>query len=56
MFQLTWADLYFAAIVDSWTDSTKINILEDYSSLQHIKNTVFGIPQIKTWVETRPDK
>lgn len=55
LFQLTWADLYFAAVVDLFSSFVKMNILEGYTCLQDLKDKVLAIPQIKSWVETRPD-
>lgn len=54
LFQLTWADLYFVAILDYVNSMAKTDIIEGYPNLQAVRNNVLAIPAIKSWVETRP--
>lgn len=53
--QLTWADLYFAALLDYLSFMVKSDLIEGYANLQAVKNNVYGIPAIKNWIETRPE-
>lgn len=53
-FQLSWADLFFVAVLDYLNYMAKINILENRPKLQTLKETVLAIPQIKSWIEKRP--
>lgn len=42
-------------MIETLSGILKINIIEEYPNLQELKDTVFAIPQIKSWVEKRPD-
>jgi len=52
--KLSWADLFFVAILDYVNYMAKIDLLEGHPKLQALKEQVLAIPQIKTWVEKRP--
>lgn len=52
---LTWADIYFVGLLDFLNSMAGIDITEGYSGLQAVKNNVLIIPDIKEWIETRPD-
>lgn len=54
VFQLSWADLFFVAVLDYLNFMAKINLLEGRPKLQTLKEQVLAVPQIKTWVEKRP--
>lgn len=54
LFQLSWADLFFVAILDYLNFMVKIDLLEGRPKLQGLKEQVLAVPQIKTWVEKRP--
>ena len=50
--KLTWADIFFAATIDglSLTD-----IIENADNLKQLKDKVFALPGIKTWISKRPE-
>ncbi|RZC43019.1 glutathione S-transferase [Asbolus verrucosus] len=52
--KLTWADLYFVALLKYLNFMCGTDIIADYSNLVALKNTVLEIPAIKAWVEKRP--
>lgn len=58
MFQLTWADFYFAAIIGTLNlfagDDEPTKILETYKNLAGVKETVENLPAIKKWIAERP--
>nr|AVT42193.1 glutathione S-transferase s7 [Lissorhoptrus oryzophilus] len=51
--KLTWADLYFAGMIEYLNYLCQRNILEKYPTLSKVKETVENIPTIKTWVDKR---
>jgi len=51
---LSWADLFFVAILDYLNFLVKIDLLEGRPKLQALKQQVLAVPQIKTWVDKRP--
>jgi len=53
--QTTWADLYFAAVVNSGLIHSKIDFLSTYPTLKAYLNSVLSIPQIKAYIEKRPE-
>lgn len=54
LFQLTWADLYFAAITDLLSNVLKDNLLAPYPSLAALKEKVDSLPSISAYREKRP--
>lgn len=52
--KLSWADLYFVAILDTFIFMVKTDLLEGRPKLQALKERVLAIPQIKSWIEKRP--
>ncbi|XP_055705974.1 glutathione S-transferase [Phlebotomus papatasi] len=52
--KLTWADLYFAGILDYLNYMTKTDLTEKYPNLKAVVDNVLGIESIKAWVEKRP--
>lgn len=52
--QLTWADVYFAGILDYLNYMTRTDLVEKYPNLKRIVETVTSLEQIKTWLEKRP--
>jgi len=55
IFQLTWADLFFAAVLHLFTLWSGEGIMEEYPNLQKVANMVYSIDSIKTWIENRPE-
>ncbi|KAK9888704.1 hypothetical protein WA026_000933 [Henosepilachna vigintioctopunctata] len=52
--RLTWADIYFVAILDYLSFLTEGDIIKNYPHLNSVKNNVLNIPKIKEWVAKRP--
>ncbi|XP_018334282.1 glutathione S-transferase-like [Agrilus planipennis] len=52
--KLTWADMMFAGMLDYFNFMTKGNLIENYPNLQTVVDNVLNIPQIKNWIEKRP--
>lgn len=52
--QLTWADVYFAGILDYLNYMVKIDLIEKYPNLKRVVNGVNDLEQIKAWLEKRP--
>lgn len=52
--QLTWADVYFAGIVDYMNYMVKRDLLEKYPALKGIVDEINGMEPIKAWIEKRP--
>ena len=51
---VTWADLYVACYLEAVQRTVDENILNDYKNLQALKGQVEALPQIKAWMEKRP--
>ncbi|XP_015369437.1 PREDICTED: glutathione S-transferase-like [Diuraphis noxia] len=51
---LSWADLFFVAILDYLNFMAKIDLLEGRPKLKALKEQVLAVPQIKAWVAKRP--
>ncbi|XP_065370139.1 glutathione S-transferase [Calliphora vicina] len=52
--KLTWADIYFAGILDYMNYMVKRDILEQYPALRGVVDTVNAMEPIKAWIEKRP--
>lgn len=52
--QLTWADLYFAAILDYLNYLTKTELVSPYENLRKVVDNVNSIESIKKWIDNRP--
>ncbi|XP_075169080.1 glutathione S transferase S1 isoform X2 [Haematobia irritans] len=52
--KLTWADIYFAGIVDYMNYMVKRDILEQYPALRGVVDSVNALEPIKAWIEKRP--
>ncbi|KAF2904004.1 hypothetical protein ILUMI_02175 [Ignelater luminosus] len=53
--KLTWADLYFVALLDTMNCYAQMDLTGNYPNLQTVKNNVLSVPAIKAWIEKRPD-
>lgn len=51
---MSWADLFFVAVLDYLNYMSKIDLLEGRTNLQALKEKVLALPQIKSWIEKRP--
>jgi len=52
--KLTWADLYFVAVLDYLNFMCSKDLTADNPNLQAVKNNVLALPAIKAWVDKRP--
>lgn len=50
----TWADVYFAGILDYLNYLTKTNLLENFPNLQDVVNKVLDNDNIKAYIAKRP--
>lgn len=53
-FQLTWADIYFAGILDYLNYMAKTDLIEKHPNLNRVVKAVNELEQIKAWLEKRP--
>nr|QFU14645.1 glutathione S-transferase GSTs7 [Dendroctonus armandi] len=51
--RLTWADVYFAALMEMITQA-QADLLDNYPNLKAVVKNVLSLPKIKAWVEKRP--
>ncbi|KAJ8915851.1 hypothetical protein NQ315_004665 [Exocentrus adspersus] len=52
--RLTWADVYFIALLDYINFMAKKDIIADSPNLQSVKENVLKVPNVKDWIEKRP--
>ncbi len=52
--RLTWADLYFAAVLDYLNYMTKTDLISNHANLKKNVANVLALDGIKQWVEKRP--
>jgi len=52
--KLTWADIYFAGILEYMNYMVKRDLLENYPSLKTLVESINAIDPIKAWIEKRP--
>lgn len=52
--QLTWVDIYFAAVMDVFSGFAGFDLIENYSNLQSVVSNVTSIDSIKAWIDSRP--
>ena len=52
--KLTWADIYFAGILDYLNYMCKKDLIENYPGLKALVESVYAIDAIKAWMEKRP--
>lgn len=52
--KLTWADLYFVALLDYLNVMARLDIVEKYPNLKALRDKVLALPAIKAWVAKRP--
>ena len=53
-FQLTWADIGAAKVVTGLKEKLGDEALKAFPKLSALRDHVYGLPNIKHWVETRP--
>lgn len=52
--QLTWADVFFTALLDTLNFFVKRDMIEGYPNLKAVTENVLAIDSIKEWVAKRP--
>lgn len=52
--KLTWADLYFTAILDYLNYMAKIDLIADRPNLKKLVDSVLALEGIKNWIAKRP--
>jgi len=52
--KLTWADFFFAAMMEIFKIWTGPEILSKYPNLQKVAENVYNLDAIKTWMKNRP--
>jgi glutathione S-transferase len=50
----TWADLHIAHTLAFYEETVSTTVLDSYPNLKKFKDSVFEIPQVKKWVQERP--
>lgn len=54
LFQLSWADILFVALLDVFKFMGKVDLSEGRPNIQGLVKTVLEVPQIKSWIANRP--
>lgn len=52
--KLTWADVFFTAVLDYLNYMAKFDLIENYPNLKKVTETVLALDGIKEWVAKRP--
>lgn len=52
--KLTWADFFFAGILDYMNYMIGKDLIADYPNLKQVVENVNSIPTVKAWIESRP--
>ncbi|CAH1953384.1 unnamed protein product [Acanthoscelides obtectus] len=52
--KLTWADVYFTSLIDYINVLVDNDIIAKAPNLQAVKNKVWSVPNIKKWMDKRP--
>ncbi|BES96367.1 glutathione [Nesidiocoris tenuis] len=52
--KLSWADVYFVAILGYFSYMIKDDICKKYEHIRDLRDRIHDIPNIKAWVESRP--
>ena len=52
---LSWADLTFVALLDYFCFMYESDLIKNYINLTRLKEKVLALPNIKSWIERRPD-
>ena len=53
-FQLTWADIVTANMLDFLGNLLTLDMEKDFPTLLAFKAKIFELPNIKKWIESRP--
>nr|CAH7731290.1 unnamed protein product [Callosobruchus chinensis] len=52
--KLTWADVYFTSFIDFLNAHVDKDIIANSPNLQAVKNKVCSVPNVKKWMDKRP--
>jgi len=52
--QTTWADIYFAGIIDYLNYLTKLDLLENFPNLRQVVDNVISNENIQKYIAQRP--
>ncbi|XP_014272706.1 glutathione S-transferase isoform X1 [Halyomorpha halys] len=52
--KLSWADLYFAAVIGYFSFMLKLDIVKEYPNIGAFREKIHAIPNIKAWLDKRP--
>lgn len=52
--QLTWADLFFVGLLDYLNFMAKVDLTSKHPNLKAVVDNVNALPQIKAWLQKRP--
>ncbi|KAI4471543.1 glutathione s-transferase [Holotrichia oblita] len=52
--KLTWADFFFVGLLDYLNHMVGKNLIEDSPNLQKVVENVTSIPNVKAWIDSRP--
>jgi len=53
--KLTWADFYFASVLDYMNYMAKFDLIAKYPNLKHVVDNVLKIDSIAKWIAKRPE-
>jgi glutathione S-transferase len=53
-FQLTWADFYFAGIIDYLNYLAKQDLTANHENLRKVVDNVIGQSAVQDWINKRP--
>lgn len=52
--KLSWADIYFVAVLGYFSFMLKMDICEEYPNIRSLRDKIHEISSIKEWVDKRP--
>uniref|UniRef100_A0A069DQM9 glutathione transferase n=1 Tax=Panstrongylus megistus TaxID=65343 RepID=A0A069DQM9_9HEMI len=52
--KLSWADIYFVAILEYFSFMIEQDIVTNYESISQLRDKIHSIPNIKKWLDKRP--
>uniref|UniRef100_A0A023F659 glutathione transferase n=1 Tax=Triatoma infestans TaxID=30076 RepID=A0A023F659_TRIIF len=53
--KLSWADIYFVAILEYFSFMIEQDIATNYENIRQLRDKIHGIPNIKKWLDKRPE-
>ncbi|XP_073977882.1 glutathione S-transferase-like [Rhodnius prolixus] len=52
--KLSWADIYFVAILEYFSFMIEQDIVANYENIRQLRDKIHSIPNIKKWINKRP--